>query len=186
MKLLTILCDMDDVLENLVVEWVKDLDERYGIRRKAEDITDWHIQQFYPDLTKEQVFSPTKDPSFWDKLSRTEGSVSVICDLLEAGCTFKVVTASSYETIAPKTKWLLRNFPFFKAEDVIVAHDKSFIFGDLMIDDAPHNLETSRCQYKLLYDRPHNRKYDNDSNGIIRVHSWDEIYQVVTSIMRQE
>ena len=51
MKKLTILVDMDDVLENLVECWVDELNKKCGSSLCEEDITDWRIAKFFPSLT---------------------------------------------------------------------------------------------------------------------------------------
>lgn len=51
MKKLTILVDMDDVLENLVECWVNELNKKCCSSLREEDITDWRIAKFFPQLT---------------------------------------------------------------------------------------------------------------------------------------
>ena len=71
-------------------------------------------------------------------------------------------------------------YPYLKWEDVIVASDKSLVNGDIMIDDGTHNLETTSCDLPILFDRPHNRSYNDFAAGMVRVETWDEIYEVVS------
>ena len=77
-------------------------------------------------------------------------------------------------------KRLLEMYPYLKWEDVIVASDKSLVNGDIMIDDGTHNLETTSCDLPILFDRPHNRSYNDLAAGMVRVETWDEIYEVVS------
>lgn len=68
MKKLTILVDMDDVLENLVECWVDELNKKCGSSLCEEDITDWRIAKFFPSLTNED-FSPLSTPlNFGERL----------------------------------------------------------------------------------------------------------------------
>lgn len=110
-----------------------------------------------------------------------QNAQEVLCRLKDDGHTIRVVTASHFNTVPPKVAWLLEHYPYLKWEDVIIASDKSIINGDVMIDDGTHNLEVSSCM-KILFDRPHNRKYDADRSGMIRVHNWDEIYELISHI----
>lgn len=66
-------------------------------------------------------------------------------------------------------------------KDVIIAHDKKLINGDVLIDDGVHNLENAKYK-KLLFDQPHNRSYNAEENGMIRVHDWNEIYRAICEI----
>ena len=129
-KRLTILIDMDDVLENLVECWVAALNRKHGTTVKPEDITNWLIGEFFPSLTKEELFAPLNDPAFWGNLSPMPFAQDVICRL---------------------------------------------------IDDGVHNLENAKYK-KLLFDQPHNRSYNAEENGMIRVHDWNEIYRAICEI----
>ena len=54
----------------------------------------------------------------------------------------------------------------------------------MLVDDGIHNLE--RGDYiKLLMSTPHNKSYDAEANGMIRVHSWDEITEVIEKLDRE-
>ena len=161
MRSLTVLVDMDDVMWDLVGVWVAELNQRYGTSVNFEDITDWNIAKFFPELTSSELFTPLYDPLLWAKL--------------------QPVTATHYRTVEPKMKRFLELYSYLKWEDVIIASDKSLIKGDVMIDDGTHNLETTSCA-KILFDRPHNRSYNAERNGMSRAHDWDEIYQLVTEI----
>lgn len=175
----TILVDMDDVLENLVDAWCKELNRRYGTSVTESDVNDWSIGKFFPSLTKEQLFAPLSDPEFWPTLSPMPKAQEVLKRLQDDGHVIRIVTASHYETVSPKIKWLLTHFPYLDWKDVVIASDKSIIRGNVMIDDGVHNLEGTSC-IKVLFDRPHNRKYDASHNGMMRVYDWDEIYNLIS------
>ena len=48
----------------------------------------------------------------------------------------------------------------------------------MLIDDGIHNLEGGEYK-KILFTAPHNRYYDAEGNGMIRVSSWDEIVGII-------
>lgn len=181
MKVLTILVDMDDVLEDLVSCWISELNRKHGTTVQIEDITDWKIAKFFPTLSDAELYAPLFDPDMWSKLEPMPSAPEVVKRLIDDGHIVRVVTATHYGTVLPKMKRFLFMYPFLKWEDVIIASDKSLIAGDVMIDDGTHNLETTSC-VKILFDRPHNRSYDAESNGMIRVNSWEEIYAAISKI----
>lgn len=74
-----------------------------------------------------------------------------------------------------------KHYPYLCWKDVIIAHDKKLINGDVLIDDGVHNLENAKYK-KLLFDQPHNRSYNAEENGMIRVHDWNEIYRAICEI----
>lgn len=58
------------------------------------------------------------------------------------------------------------------------------IKGDILIDDGVHNLLGGEYT-GVLMDAPHNADFHNEDVGIVRVHSWDEIYKVVEEIAKK-
>lgn len=181
MKRLTILIDMDDVLEDLVGCWISELNRKHGTTVTIEDVTDWKIAKFFPTLSSEELYAPLFDPDMWSRLEAMPNAPEIVRRLVDDGHTIRVVTATHYGTVLPKMKRFLSMYPFLKWEDVIIASDKSMIVGDVIIDDGTHNLETASCA-KILFDRPHNRSYDAEANGMIRVKSWEEIYAVISKM----
>lgn len=57
---------------------------------------------------------------------------------------------------------------------MIITANKQMIRGDVLIDDGVHNLEGGSYK-KILMTAPHNRNYDAEANGMIRVSNWTEI-----------
>lgn len=179
---LTILVDMDDVLENLVECWIAELNLRFGTAVSVDDVTTWNIAEVFPSLTPKQVFSPLYDTDFWAKLSALPGAQEYLKRLIDDGHKIRIVTASYYETLPAKMELLFREFPFLNWNDVIVAHDKKLIRGDVLIDDAIHNLEDAPYN-KLLFHRPYNKDYDAAANGMIRVYNWCDIYREIEKMI---
>ena len=175
MTKLTILVDMDDVLVNLVECWVEELNATHGSSVTLEDVDTWNIAEVFPHLTKEEVFSPLFDDTFWLKLSAKPDAAERLVALIGDGHKIRVVTASFYQTLPAKMALLFREFPFLSWSDVIVTQDKQMICGDVLIDDAIHNLKGGSYA-KFLFTRPYNALYNADANGMTRVYNWADIY----------
>lgn len=185
MNRLTILIDMDDVLEDLVGCWISELNKKHGTTVTIEDVTDWKIAKFFPTLTNEELYAPLFDPDMWLKLEVMPNAPENVKRLIDDGHIVRIVTATHYGTVLPKMKRFLEMYPFLTWEDVIIASDKSVINGDVMIDDGVHNLESASC-IKLLFDRPHNRAYNARANNMIRVKTWEEIYTEISRIAKMK
>ena len=170
-----ILVDMDDVLEPLAEHLCAELNARHGTAVQRDDLTSWDIEQFFPSLTIEQIFAPLHEPSFWMAMEPKKGAARALKTLVEYGHTVRVVTASHPGTVKAKMDWLLNAYPCLKWEDVIIATDKSLILGDVIIDDGVHNLESSKCPIKILFDAPHNRNYDARANRMVRAANWADV-----------
>ena len=52
---MTILIDMDDTIEQLLMAWVRKCNAKYGYNVAYEDIREWNVAKAYPGLTREQV-----------------------------------------------------------------------------------------------------------------------------------
>ena len=125
MRSLTVLVDMDDVMWDLVGVWVAELNQRYGTSVNFEDITDWNIAKFFPELTSSELFTPLYDPLLWAKLQPMDHAFPVMKRLIDDGHKIRPVTATHYRTVEPKMKRFLELYSYLKWEDVIIASDKS-------------------------------------------------------------
>lgn len=169
-----ILVDMDDVIENLVEAWIKEIDRRHGYHRDSEDITAWDMYKFYPDLEPNYIYEILDDPEFWKTVEPKKDAMEYIPKLQEYFEIY-IVTAGLYLSIEAKISNIIyKYFPTIDNDHIIICHNKQMIKGDVIIDDGIHNL-IGHDAIKLLYDTPHNREEDLPDD-IYRVHNWEEIY----------
>lgn len=195
---MVVLTDMDDVMTNFCEVWIQVLNDTYGTSVKHSDITDWKIQQFFPELTKEEVFGPLARTDIWDLMKPIEDSVDVLKTLQGEGHTLYIATSSNYKNIKEKIDKLVnRYFPFISHKGVIMLQNKQLLRGDVLIDDGMHNLEGG-AYHKILFTQPHNRKYkvcepfaegvaekdlapyvSQSDSDIVRANNWQEVYQLI-------
>jgi 5'(3')-deoxyribonucleotidase len=182
MRGLTILIDMDDTIENLCETWVKFLNRRHDTNYSLEDVTEWDMTRNFPSLSREQIFAPLLEEEFWKEVRPIEGAVDCIKQLIDDGHKVYIVTASHPDTVKLKLdNVLFKYFPYIDFTKVIIASDKQMIIGDVMIDDAPHNLRGSDV-VKILFTASHNKSFDARKWGMYRVNSWEEIYQYISKL----
>ena len=182
---MTILVDMDDVLEQLVAGWVALLNERYGTDTKYEDVACWDISTAFPTLTEEQVYAVEVEEALWDYVKPMPGADKVLRKLIRDGHEIYIVTATKYQTLRKKMETVLfPNFPYIDWHHVIVTYNKSMIRGDILIDDGPHNFSGGSFR-KILFTRSHNKSFDADSVGAVRADSWDEVYEEICKIVKE-
>lgn len=180
MKQLTILVDMDDTIEDLLGAWLSFLNNKYGTNVKRDDVREWDISKAFPTLERKQVYEPLTINEFWGTIKPIEGAYDTLKNLMEDGHSIYIVTASAYETLPAKMELtLFRNFPFIKWSNVIITSNKQMVKGDVLIDDGVHNHEGGDY-ISILMNAPHNVSFQKD--GVIRVHSWNEIYEVIREI----
>ncbi len=183
---MTILVDMDDVLEQIVAGWIAMLNERYGTDVKYEDVKCWNIAEAFPMLTEEQVYEVELEEELWDYVKPMPGADEALRRLLADGHEIFVVTATKYQTLKKKMETLLfPYFPYIDWKHVIVCYHKDLIKGDVLIDDGPHNFGGGDYK-KILFSRGHNLTFDETSVGAVRVNNWEEAYQAVCRIAEEK
>lgn len=177
-----ILIDMDDTLEHLSDAWVAYLNKKYHRDVIRENVNDWDISKFYPGLDKTQVFDPLLHEELWETVQPFEDAPDILLKFIEEGHEIYVVTSSTYKSLKSKLDLaLFRYFPFLNNQNVIVTYNKQMIKGDVLIDDAVHNL-VGGDYVKILMDAPYNRDYDAENNGMTRVKNWKEVYEVIKQL----
>lgn len=179
MKKLTILVDMDETIVSLLGAWVDWLNRSFGTSVCVDDITKWSVAEAFPSLTRDQVYSPLLCDEFWYHVLPIDGAQEALKQLIADGHKVLIVTSSMYQTLRTKMDIsLFSYFPFLSWNDVIVTRHKHLIKGDVLVDDGIHNLENGDY-LKILMDAPYNSSYDAEYNGMIRVKTWDEAYEVI-------
>ena len=182
MKKLTILVDMDDVLEDLLPAWVEYLNCKYGCRVRLSDITGWDMRQFFPQLRYDELYGALFDDALWSRVKPKRGAQEYVRRLIDDGHQVFVVTASHPKTIASKMeKVLFRYFPYRTWDNVIVTSKKQMIQGDVLVDDGPHNL-AGGAYHKILMDAPHNQDVDVAAMGAVRAMSWRDVYRFICEL----
>ncbi len=182
---MVILVDMDDTIEYLLQAWVKGVNEKYGYAVTVEEITDWDVSAAFPGLSFEQVYEIPVQPGFWKTVRPIPGAAEAMQRFMAAGHEVYVVTATPYPSVPEKmTDFLFKYFPFLTWDQLIITSRKQLIRGDVLIDDGIHNLKDGNY-IKILMTAPHNRDYDAEANGMIRVNSWKEVETVIQTLSKQ-
>ena len=176
---LTILVDMDDVMEDLLPAWLEVLNEKYGKSVFIGDVTEWNFYHLYPDLTREQIRSVLDEYDLWRRVYPKTGAKEYVKRLMDDGHKVYVVTAAHPDTLSERYNTVIRkHFPFIKATQIITTYHKQMIRGDILIDDGPHNL-AGGDYFKILMDAPHNRYFDEQQIDAVRVYNWSQVYNII-------
>lgn len=182
---MTILIDMDDVIEQLARAWVQYLNDRYGTDVSPDDVHEWDLSLAFPSLTREQVYAAELDDAIWSRVQPMPGADEAMKRLLSDGHDIYIVTSTYYPTLKTKMdEVLFRYFPYIPWEHVIVTNNKQMIKGDVLVDDGPHNL-TGGDYRKILFTANHNRSLDEKSIDAVRVNNWEEAYRELCRIAEE-
>ena len=186
MKKLTILIDIDDTIENLCEVWCEMLNEKHRTSVNYNDVTEWDIKRFFPELSDDDIYEPLHNTEIWERLKPKAMAPEYVKKLMDDGHDVYLCTTTDYRNVRPKYEAVVKkHFPFIEWSHVIVAGKKQMIKGDVLIDDGIHNLEGGDY-IKILVTAPHNAAYDANANGIIRADGWKEIYQIVCGFATED
>lgn len=177
---ITVLVDMDDTIENLCDAWVNYLNKEHNLSVSPSDIVHWDMCKAFPSLSKTQVYKPLHDPNMWKSVTPKKDAQIYLKRLIDDGYSVYLCTSTNYDVTTPKMTYILnRYFPYIDWKKLITAHDKFMVRGDIIIDDGPHNFDSSR-RLCILYDTPHNQEFDDcASSNTVRAHGWEDVYNIV-------
>jgi 5'(3')-deoxyribonucleotidase len=171
---------MDEVIANCIGPWTDDLHTRFGVRISPEKIRIWDFYKDY-NLTLEQFLAPIQEPGYFFHLDPIPGAVECLSEMHKEGHEIIVVTSppngaptSAYD----KQRWVAKHFPFIPRKNVVFAPRKDIVSGDILIDDAPHNIKDFPGT-TILWDAPYNRRTRDSS---YRVKTWREALSIVRKI----
>lgn len=178
---LTILVDADDTIHNLTDAWIWYLNDRYGTSVRRSDVTDWDFSKAFPDIRWDDVYEALFDVELWKRVKPLPGAVKYLKKLIDDGNEVYIVTASHPRTVDMKTQEaIFKNFPYLDYKHLIITSNKQMVAGDIIIDDAPHNLGGGRLG--MMMTAPHNIEVSDDALAelnAVRVDGWKEIYELI-------
>lgn len=170
---------MDNTIEGLLDAWTEYLRKKHGVEVYSDDIMEWDMSKAYPTLTKSEVYAPLFEEEMWQNVRPFDDAVTYLQKLISDGHEVVLVTASHYDAVGMKMRNVLnRYFPFIPYDDVIITSKRQMVVGDVLVDDAPHNLIGGK--YKgILFSAPHNRGFCAEKYGMHRASNWAEVYQII-------
>lgn len=172
-----IILDCDDVLYPCNQKAVELLNEEKGTKFTIDHIWKWGIMD--SDLDERLKFF--KDPSFIRELPPCEGARRFIRALSRMGEIF-VATSVAPACAGERVTSILKYFPEIPPENILIGSRKDMLHGDILLDDAMHNIVNSRIQYPVLFRQPWNRR----ESGALAVSTYDEFLSFVQMIQRKD
>ena len=159
-----------------------------GSNYTLEDINGYYMQDLVPD--KDEFFKFFLKHNQYDYGYLLPGVQEVLKELQE---TYDIYIATAYlipeiiskngKLLEQKYNYLYENLPFIHPDKYIFINNKELLNCDIKIDDKLDNLKNASV--KLLFDSYHNKDYSDEylkSMGVIRVHSWYDIKNVLKEL----
>lgn len=168
MKKPTIILDCDGILADLYPSWLGMHNRECQICTKpitADEILSWDTHRYVE--CQHDIYLYLRRPEMWASIQPIEGSQAGVAELLGFANLVVATTITSGRAVRDaRVAWLRRHFPMLK--NIVITDRKACIRGDLLFDDAIHNLLAVLPTPGLLMDYAHNRW----SNVFMRVTSW--------------
>jgi 5'(3')-deoxyribonucleotidase len=173
---------MDEVVADLMSEWLRLYNLKYNDTLQREQITDWDMRKFVRKEVGEKAYDILRDPILYPGVQPIEGARDGIHQLRSMGYRVVFVTSCVHGSVDAKMAWLkkyhLIDFRAHTPKDFIAAKDKFLVKGEVLIDDGPHNI-SAFPGHTILFDQPYNRHMDHPH----RVRSWEEIPKLVSTLI---
>lgn len=182
---LTIMVDIDGVLNTLDTTVIEVYNEDSGDSLSPQDITEYHIEKFVKPEYKDNFHKYFLDKRVWQRIDVVEYAYEVLEKLWNEGYNLIFVTKTECENMVKKRNWLNRNFSFMGEDNIrkrlYSAPKKQFIRADIAIDDGLFNLVGDRTYYSICFDKPYNQT-DELIPCFTRVYDWLGVYTAVHEI----
>jgi 5'(3')-deoxyribonucleotidase len=171
-----ILVDVDSVVIDLMPTWLSYYNDDYHDQLTVNQITEWDMCKFVKPECGDKIYDYLHDASLYDSVRPIDGAISSIHWLRQHSYDVRFVTSGVQPA---KIEWLgnhglLLDSNFLFSRDVVVAHDKSIINGDILIDDNSENC-SSFSGSSILFAQPWNAQDIKDY--YYRADSWPDVIQ---------
>ncbi|MCA1054244.1 5'(3')-deoxyribonucleotidase [Rossellomorea aquimaris] len=171
----TLLIDMDSVICDLMTDWHNRYNQEFDDDLSVDKLLCWDSKKYVKEECGDKIYDYLHEPGLFLHLKPLPDAIEVL-ERLSAHYELLIVTSSVSTAFMEKEQWVQNHLPFIGKENMIFSHRKDKICGDLLFDDAPHNL----CSFKktgrraVAMDYPYNRSVD-----VPRVKGWLEFEQAL-------
>lgn len=164
-----IIFDMDDVIVDYLGVLINDYNLKYATNYTIDDCKSWSLKDSFGANIEEFICPKGR---FVD-LPIKDDSVSYIKEIINSGrYDVFIATACPPHSYIEKYEWIREYMSFFNTNRLIPCTEKSAIWGDVIIDDKPSNIDEFIKNSPInstgfLMDMPHNKnetKYNRICN----------------------
>jgi guanylate kinase len=175
MKKMTIAIDYDDVLA-LCTQYAVELEAKNGNILDYSSIDQWGMTGRATDV----IFKYFTSEKFFKEQPLYEGAVDFISELIQRGHEVIILTAIDPRFASIRAEKIMKEFPQIKKGNIILSSRKDLVHVDVLVDDAPHNLNDTPAKFPICYRRP----WNENLTGLISVFSYEEILSFIDRVSR--
>lgn len=177
---MNLLIDIDGTVADLGTEWLGKYNLDYNDTLTNDDILNWNTHTFVKPECGTKIYDYLSLPDLYDNVKPIPGALEVIGQLRQEGHRIIYVTSGLYPA---KIEWLFKRgfmpdgyIGWASSPDFVIAHDKSLIRGDLLVDDKPENVYDFNPDTSILFDQPWNR----EAQYLTRARGWSDVYSIIS------
>lgn len=184
---LWIALDLDDVVLEFVAGVCETISRDFGVNVRPEDVTDWEFGKFLDQHIGYSWWEWLEDHAYvWgDKFKPVPGALGGIEKLRRAGHRLEIVTAKPPWAEDQLWTWLAKYKPRVHQVTIVpvehISRKQDVTDADVLVDDKYENaVEWARSgRPAILYNRPHNAKFDAIPEGVVRAGSWARVVEII-------
>ncbi len=176
MKKLVVFIDCDDtvyVCNQYAIDKLNAADPT-AIQYKITDIKSWGLTGTRLD----ERFKYFSDPNFVATQPLMDGAQEFIRELSKIAEVY-FLTAVPAEVLSARAMRIMQDFSFIPQDHIILSSAKHLMKADILLDDAPHNIENSIAKYPVLFRRP----WNTDVTGVMSVNNYNDFLSFVKQVL---
>lgn len=183
---MVIVCDIDNVLNNLQEVVVNMFNSNNGTDYTLDSFTDYNVENVLP--VKEAVLMKEMygKPEIYNIVKPIRGSQDALQKFINDGHQVYLVTDMLPTVCEAKMKWLRHYFPFIDDAHIVSMKHKHLFKCELMIEDNAQNLIAGVHYDRICLDYPWNRNVHDYAYDIHRCASWKDIINIVKELENKE
>lgn len=183
---MTIICDLDDVLWDLVIPWILYYNNKYNDTIKYEDLVEYNLNNIPQITDKDKFFNVLEQDEFYDFMKKIQDKKVIdknnklIYNIKKYGFEFYVATSSMPNHSDKKISTFLSLYPTINPNEVIIIENKSLLNGDVFIDDKPETLlkVLNKNKSALTLKKPWTEKFYDNHKYLTNLLLFDKFYDI--------
>lgn len=172
---LRILVDMDGVIADWGKEWDRALGDANPAIPRHKQQTTFNLKAGLGEADCQRIDEIMATPGFYAALEPIDGAKAALKRLVKEGHDVRIVTspwASNPTCASDKLNWVVKHYGSHWAKRVIITSDKTFVDGDILIDDKPEVTgdNPNPSWLHVIFSQPYNQHVDKP-----RLPQWTDV-----------